>query len=569
MKRLELVDVIADATRLHKGLYSYDSSQVFKNSKDKLRVLCPVHGWFSQSAQSHLRGLGCAACSVRTRADTQKKSPEEFISQAQSVHKGKYSYDKVVYRGGRAKVIISCPTHGDFLQTPSDHLSGRGCLPCSRLSSSSLRTPSHRVLLEKLRGVHGDRFTYDLSQYKNNTSVVPITCEAHGVFHQNLMSHLANLGCPQCSREAVGLSLLMPWETFISKANAVHDNKYSYRATDYRSAQSEVVMTCPGHGEFTQTAAYHISGYGCPRCASRGKSRAESQVADYFASLVPYVCVNKRVPLKEVKHRVHRGNNLVTTHMELDMFSQEHALAVEYHGLYWHREDSVGKAYHHDKLQVCKELGLDLIQVFEDEWLEKPEIVKSILAARVGNYQDRVYARKTKLREVASDASRRFYDANHIQGFAPGQTHLGLYVGEDLVAMASFGKRSHLFKGGGEDYVELIRFCNRLNTQVVGGLSKLLAHFRKSTSAAILSYCDTRLFNGKGYLSAGFELIRVSPPEYYYAKSGTRYSRFRFQKHKLPNLLDNFDPELSEGGNMRLNGYDRIYGCGSMVLLLK
>jgi len=109
--------------------------------------------------------------------------------------------------------------------------------------------------------------------------------------------------------------------------------------------------------------------------------------------------------------------------------------------------------------------------------------------------------------------------------------------------------------------IEILRFCNKKDLVVVGGLSKLISKI----SGHIISYCDRRYSDGNGYLKTGFILKSISPPNYFYMKLGGRLSRIYFQKHKLKNILEVFDPTLTEWENMQLNGYDRIWDCGNLI----
>ena len=111
--------------------------------------------------------------------------------------------------------------------------------------------------------------------------------------------------------------------------------------------------------------------------------------------------------------------------------------------------------------------------------------------------------------------------------------------------------------------IEILRFCNKLNTIVVGGLSKLTKVLKER--GTIITYCDLRYSDGSSYTKSGYVQISQSKPGYYYLKNNTRYSRINFQKYKLNNLLEHFDPHITEWENMQLNGYDRIWDCGNLV----
>lgn len=119
---------------------------------------------------------------------------EDFIKKAFSVHGDKYTYDKCVYVRARDKVIITCGVHGDFLQTPNGHLSGKGCSTCVG------RGKSTKNIISEFVSVHDNRYDYSKVEYVNYATKVCIICEEHGEFWQNVANHLRGQGCPECGR---------------------------------------------------------------------------------------------------------------------------------------------------------------------------------------------------------------------------------------------------------------------------------------------------------------------------------------------------------------------------------
>lgn len=123
---------------VHNGKYDY-IEETFKNGKSKMTIICPKHGEFSQRASVHLLGQGCPICGREksTKVVSESKSTTEFINEARKLHNEKYDYSKVEYENNYTDVIILCPKHGEFLQTPKNHLKGSGCPRCktSRLES--------------------------------------------------------------------------------------------------------------------------------------------------------------------------------------------------------------------------------------------------------------------------------------------------------------------------------------------------------------------------------------------------------------------------------------------------
>ena len=139
---------------------------------------------------------------------------------------------------------------------------------------------------------------------------------------------------------------------------------------------------------------------------------------------------------------------------------------------------------------------------------------------------------------------------------------MGLYYNNELVSVMTFVK-SRFDK---KYQYELSRYCNRLYTTVIGGASKLFKHFINNYEVySIVTYSDKRFFDGKLYENIGMTFVNDTPPNFYYFnKNKIPMSRMKFQKHKLPKLLENFDPSLSEWKNMQMNGFDRIWDCGNL-----
>ena len=245
---------------------------------------------------------------------------------------------------------------------------------------------------------------------------------------------------------------------------------------------------------------------------------------------------------------------------EIDLYLPDYKLGIEFNGLYWHSELFKDKNYHLNKTLQCEKKGIQLIHIFENEWINKQEIVKSIILAKLGKFEKRIMARKCHIRELTNNEYMEFVEINHIQGYAPAKYRVGLFYNNELVQICSFSKSR--FKKG---EFELIRHCSKLNTQIVGGLNKLLKYFTKKYEPNILiSYIDRRYFNGHGYKN--WELIEKTKPNYWYFKGLIIENRIKYQKHKLKFLLENFDQNKTEVENMYNNGFTRIWDCGNLKL---
>jgi hypothetical protein len=253
--------------------------------------------------------------------------------------------------------------------------------------------------------------------------------------------------------------------------------------------------------------------------------------------------------------------------LEIDVYLPELKLAIEFDGLKWHSESS-GKMrnYHLNKTLECEKKDIHLIHIFEDEWRKQKDIVKSKILNLLNKTPNKIYARKCEIREVLNSESDKFLDDNHIQGKAKSKIKLGLYYENKIVSIITLGNyRKITGLNSIHNEYELIRYCSLLNTNVIGGFSKLLKFFiKKYSPSKIMSYADRRYSKGILYEKNGFKFIKNTPPNYWYMKyHNHREHRFKYRKSELPKLLENFDSNKSEWENMKLNGYDRIWDCGS------
>lgn len=289
----------------------------------------------------------------------------------------------------------------------------------------------------------------------------------------------------------------------------------------------------------------------CKYCGQyNGTSRAEKDIVDYVRSLVG-----------NNEHIIENDRTLLNG-KELDIYIPLRKLAFEYDGLYWHKNDS---KRHLMKTELCEDNDVQLIHIFENEWLSKQDIVKSRIKNLLGVYDKVVYARKCEVKEVPSNDSYEFQNQNHIQGGVHSKVNLGLYYENELISLMTFSKPRFSKKYEWE----LVRFCNKLGYHIPGGASRLLKHFERIYNPqSIVSYADRRWSKGNLYERLNFTQASVSKPSYWYFDSVKFLeSRVKYQKHNLKNVLSNFDESKSEWENMQDNGYSRIFDCGNLVYI--
>ena len=285
-------------------------------------------------------------------------------------------------------------------------------------------------------------------------------------------------------------------------------------------------------------------------------SYGQRQIFEYIESLGVKVILNDRKTLPERK--------------EIDIYCPENSFAIEYDGLYYH---GLGEGYtieqtryHRWKVKEAAKLGVRLIRITEYEWNTSTELIKSMIRHQLRITERRVFARNCVVREISSKESRQFLERNHISGFAPANTHLGLFLGEELLSVCTFGKPRYRKDA---DW-EIIRLASEINTSVVGGFQKLLVAFRKTNSGSIMTYADQRISEGNVYTKSGFRLLGETDPGYVWTDGDKVFSRYQTMRSNLTTLLgEKFDSTKSEESNMFSAGFKKYHNCGNLIFLLE
>jgi hypothetical protein len=542
MEKFKLNDFILKAKTIHGDKYDYSITK-YRNITSKVKIICPIHGEVELVAREHLYNkIGCPKCYSKFN------DIELVINEANLIHGDKYDYSLVNYINKKTKVKIICPIHGEFEQLLHSHVNNKqGCPKCSgnkRLTTNDF--------IEKAKTIHGTKYDYSLVEYVNNLTKVKIICPIHGEFEQSPSNHLIGRGCKICGNIKLSEFRTKTSDEFISEANKIHNNKYIYNLTEYIDCKNKVKIICPVHGEFEQTPDAHINGkQGCPKCSTTN-SQPEEEINDFIFSL----------GIETVRH-----DKKILNGKELDILIPSHNIAIEFDGLYWHSELYVSSDYHLSKTNLCIKNGIQLIHIFEDEWMYRKEIVKSRLKNILGLTENKVFARKCEVKEIPPKIAKSFLNNNHIQGYTNSNIKLGLYHNNNLVSVMLFNKPR---KGIGNtvDGYELSRFASKLDINVLGGASKLFKYFISNYSANnVISYADRRWSNGNLYDKLGFTLKSINRPTYWYIFNNKRKHRLLFRKQLL--IKDGYDKNLTEHSIMLNRKIFRIYDCGTKTYILK
>ena len=286
-------------------------------------------------------------------------------------------------------------------------------------------------------------------------------------------------------------------------------------------------------------------------------SKGEKEIGEFIESLGYVVVKGKNRKLLEGK--------------EIDLLIPEVNFGIEYNGLYYHTE-KMGKSssYHLNKTIECSLNGYKLLQIFEDEWITKKELVKSKLK-HILNKSDgeKIGARKVKICEITNEEKKLFLNQNHIQGNDKSAIYIGGYYNNILVGVMTFNTKRNMTKNNNNEY-ELSRFSTK-NGYIISGLaSKMLKFFKtKYQPQSIISFADRRWTidnNNNLYTNLGFKLVSIVKPTYYYYNSKVnkykRFHKFTFGKNNIKKKYKDVDLSKSEKDIMTELGYDRIWDCG-------
>lgn len=187
----DLPSFIAKAKEVHGDKYDYSKAK-YVNARSKVCIVCPEHGEFWQSPDSHTQGRGCPKCAHKKTQESFVLSRDEFIDRCNKVHGNKYDYSKVEFKNLHENITIICPVHGEFQQEANHHMRGSGCPKCAR------KVYDLDSFITEARKVHGDKYDYSESEYKNIYTNVKIICPVHGEFWQSPGHHVHGVGCPSC-----------------------------------------------------------------------------------------------------------------------------------------------------------------------------------------------------------------------------------------------------------------------------------------------------------------------------------------------------------------------------------
>jgi hypothetical protein len=296
----------------------YDYSQIdYVDMSTKVNIVCPVHGVFSQTPNSHVtEKRNCPKCSFEATAKKLSGNKDDFILRAKETHGDKYDYSEVDYVNSQTKVTIGCPIHGKFHQTPKNHYT-QGCLLCG--GKIKLTTEQ---FVEKARQVHGDLYDYSEVEYVNAKTPVKIICKKHGPWFPIPGNFTTGAGCYSCQTK-----IIVDTAEFIERAKATHGDLYDYTESKYIDSKTKVTIVCKKHGKFEQVSTEHIRGRGCQVCsASKGEMAIAKILTKHNFDFVREYIVPKTI------YRFRYDFYIPSLNLLIEFHGEQHYRPVEYFG---------------------------------------------------------------------------------------------------------------------------------------------------------------------------------------------------------------------------------------------
>lgn len=268
-------------------------------------------------------------------------------------------------------------------------------------------------------------------------------------------------------------------------------------------------------------------------------------------------------------------------HTELDLYLPDYKFAIECDPTCTHNSsvadpwggDPKPRSYHKRKTDLCEKKGIFLLHIFGYDWTHRKEIILSMIHNILQSNDSVIYGRKCTVKEVSGVDAANFLDANHRQGNASSPVRLGLYYNNELVSLMTFGHMRGTIGTGKEDLEdcwELVRFCSKINTSVIGAASKLLKHFVNNYNPErIRSFSDRAHTSGKLYKTLGFTEVTRSDPGYVWINvvSDQAFHRASTQKQNLKRFLkdDSIDLNKTEREIMVEHGYVQVFDSGTIT----
>lgn len=379
-------------------------------------------------------------------------------------------------------------------------------------------------------------------------------------FERSVKRMVKNPACPYCASS--NATLLTGFNDLQSKYPNIakewdYDKNKNLIPNNILSASSQKVWwKCLKNHSWISTVSNRTTlGSGCPDCSMGGTPKTEEDFIDFVESIID-------------KEKVITRNRKLISPYEVDVFIPELCIAFEFNGLYWHSEEmGKDKSYHYNKWKMCKDQGVQLITIWEDDWINKNYLIKSMVSHKLGKSSAKKnYARKTSIVNLNNQLAKHFLTKNHLQGFRIACQHIGLKnIDDEIVAILSYRKDLK------NNSIILERFAT--SETVVGGFTKLLSQLKKIAyelnCSSITTFSSHDISDGGLYKNNGFEIVDEIHGGYWYILNNQKFHRLNYSKKVFKEddtLL--YEEKLSERDLATLNKLLRVYDSGNDKFIL-
>lgn len=344
-----------------------------------------------------------------------------------------------------------------------------------------------------------------------------------------------SVGCPYCANCKVlpGFNDMATTHPDISKQ--LLDPGQATTLT--YGSERKVYWKCPIGHEYESTVSKKTGrGDGCPKCATK-VSRGEQEVFDFVHSLG----VN---PIQ--------SDRILIGPKELDIYIPTANIAIEYNGLYWHSEQFQGRWSHYEKWKACRDVGVQLITLWEDQWIYNRDVVEGMLRSKITGRKT-IGGRKFNVDFITYAQASEFINKTHIQGKASGTWYVGLFS-KDTNEISSVG----VFKKT-STHIELVRYSSLVGIQ--GGTDKMMKAL--PCDLPFVTFADHSVSAGGMYETGGWTHDKEIPPDYMYIDGDERQHKFNYRKSRIKaSPYFEYIEGMTETQLAEINGLERIYDCG-------
>lgn len=551
----------------------YTFLEDYKTSTTPILTKCNTcnHEWKKAPYELLIRGTGCPECGKKKQGNTKTFSQDQYIQKL--VDKFGYTpYDFLSdYKGFKEKIRVKCKKCGyEFDSKPGNlllkNLTHPVCINCLR-TNHKMTTEKYQKKLDEL---FKDKSYIVLEEYQEKNTPILHKCNIcnykwkasptnilEGYYNNKRM-------CPSCNNMKRDDFKTLSYEERLQKIKSP-----LIPLEPYITKKLPILHKCTICNYKWKTAPDNILHHktGCPKCSNKITQ------SKYELNLIKMIKENSNLTIIEKDRTVLEGK-------ELDIYIPEKKIAFEIDGLYWHCDDYKDKNYHIDKTNACKEKGIRLIHIFDDDNYEIVERkVKHILG--LNNNLPKIYARKCYIEEITTKDKNDFLNENHLQGIDNSSIKLGLWYpseNEDILVSVMTFRKPQVSLGNKKnktkyDY-ELSRFANAHEFNVLGSFGKLFSYFKNNYEwSNLITYADLRWSVGNIYLKNNFTLDHISQPNYFYFNRNTkeRFHRYSFRKqilkNKFPEIYSDDKTEFEIMNETKI--YKRIYDCGNMIFTYK